>query len=295
MRRPLKAFCWILIIALSLEACLWLGAFLYPAVQMLRIRMHERIDEHAFRIVCIGESTTAGYPVVGRGFPEQLGRLLKVRLPARRFQVINLGVIAITSEEISRHFQGNLMAYRPHLVILQAGNNVKNGGIEPFRIKEGPGIRSRLLRAVAQAGNTLKTARLLKFLFDIYQLQRRGQLEIRRVYSDVYLTYSGGQEMYYTRHFDYLDYMRDVAARYKCRMLLCGYPVSGMNYWLREYATERGLVFCDIEQAFERYGKLHGSVQGLLSEDNWHPSEQGYAYIAQELFATITSHNLLEK
>lgn len=78
--------------------------FLYYLYCVSVVKPAKDLDKDAFRIICVGESTTFGWPVHGNGYPEQLEQLLNKNSSHKRFQVFNLGVCAVTSQEIARHF-----------------------------------------------------------------------------------------------------------------------------------------------------------------------------------------------
>ncbi|HVA65866.1 MAG TPA: GDSL-type esterase/lipase family protein [Elusimicrobiota bacterium] len=77
----------------------------------------------AYRIFCIGQSTTEGYPFYPRaGYPEWLGHLLKDVLPNRRVQVINAGVSGSDSTR-DLAIVKEVLKYHPDLFVLYEGNN----------------------------------------------------------------------------------------------------------------------------------------------------------------------------
>ncbi|MEQ1918631.1 MAG: GDSL-type esterase/lipase family protein [Elusimicrobiota bacterium] len=76
-----------------------------------------------FRIVCIGDSTTAGWPYQPRGgYPEWLGEILRDVLPGGRVEVLNLGIHAWDGARLESVFT-QALALRPEAVILRAGYN----------------------------------------------------------------------------------------------------------------------------------------------------------------------------
>ena len=70
-----------------------------------------------------------------------------------------------------------------------------------------------------------------------------------------------------------------------CKVLICNYFKSRSNNFLRNFATQRNLPFCDNEQLFQDYKEKHGapSAPSLISEDDWHPSFKGYSLIANNI------------
>ena len=103
---------------LAAEAALRLGGSLFRAVQEKRNRIS--IGREGCRILCLGESTTAG----GEGaWPALLEGILSGRYPAARFSVINKAVPGYNTTEIVRELDKNLEEVRPGLVIAMMGVN----------------------------------------------------------------------------------------------------------------------------------------------------------------------------
>ena len=103
---------------LSMEAALRLGGFIYGASQERRNRI--AIGRGGYRIMCLGESTTAGGEDM---WPALLEKILARRYPAARFNVINKGVPGYNTSEIMQELEGNLNEVRPDLVIAMMGMN----------------------------------------------------------------------------------------------------------------------------------------------------------------------------
>ena len=75
----------------------------------------------AYRILCVGESTTATGGE--HSYPSQLQRVLNGRRPGRRFKVINGAVPGADSSVILANMERLLQTYKPHLVLAMMGAN----------------------------------------------------------------------------------------------------------------------------------------------------------------------------
>lgn len=76
-----------------------------------------------FRIMCLGGSTMFGTPYdMNANIQGILRRQLRNRYPSVEFEVINWGASAINSNVI-RDFAGDLLAFRPDLIIVYMGHN----------------------------------------------------------------------------------------------------------------------------------------------------------------------------
>ena len=77
-----------------------------------------------YRILCLGESTTADMMFLGKeSYPAQLERILNERSKGARFEVINGGVPATTTDGILEDLPKNLEQQRPDLVVTMMGIN----------------------------------------------------------------------------------------------------------------------------------------------------------------------------
>ncbi len=74
-----------------------------------------------FRVVCVGDSTTAGWPYQPRGgYPEWLALTLRAALPGGRVEVINLGVHAWDGARLESVFD-RALNLRPDAILVRFG------------------------------------------------------------------------------------------------------------------------------------------------------------------------------
>ncbi len=84
---------------------------------------HLSFAGNEYRILCLGESTTA---LGGEdSYPSQLEQMLNAKGEARKFTVINKGIISTNTNYILAHLEQNLDAYKPRMVVLMMGVNDK--------------------------------------------------------------------------------------------------------------------------------------------------------------------------
>ncbi len=82
-----------------------------------------------FRIFCLGESTTAGWPFqFNATFPSLLQDRLSNLFPERNFEVINVGISAISSYSVL-DFTRELVHYQPDLFLIYLGHNEFYGAL----------------------------------------------------------------------------------------------------------------------------------------------------------------------
>jgi len=82
---------------------------------------HLTFDHHEYRILCLGESTTA---LGGEdSYPSQLEGMLNAQHHQIKFTVINKGTIGTTTDHILAHLDQDLDMNKPQLVIVMMGIN----------------------------------------------------------------------------------------------------------------------------------------------------------------------------
>jgi len=102
-----------------LEAGLRLAGFVLAGVQEFRNARSIK-QKGAYRILCLGESTTA------RQYPPLLEEALNRRNIGVRFSVIDKGVVGVTTPAILAQLGDNLAKYQPDMVIAMVGFNDRN-------------------------------------------------------------------------------------------------------------------------------------------------------------------------
>lgn len=88
-----------------------------------RVELDVRPAPGTERVLCVGDSTTAGWPYHPRGgYPRFLQAVLEDRLPGRKIEVIGAGFHGFDSERVSEVLEQALAA-RPRVVVIRAGYN----------------------------------------------------------------------------------------------------------------------------------------------------------------------------
>jgi tetratricopeptide (TPR) repeat protein len=99
---------------------------IYP----LNFRIARHKDPGNLRIFVLGESAVRGTPEPGFGFASLLGAQLRAAYPGRRFEVYNLGIVAINSHVV-RQAALQAAALEPDLFVVYLGNNEVVGPYGP--------------------------------------------------------------------------------------------------------------------------------------------------------------------
>ncbi|MFA5087884.1 MAG: tetratricopeptide repeat protein [Candidatus Omnitrophota bacterium] len=106
--------------ALLLEISLRLGGAIFLLIQE-RGNRASTIQNNEYRILCLGESTTA----LGgeHSYPKQLEKILNASQEKITFSVINKGIPAVTTTHIATQLTRYLDEYKPHMVVTMMGIN----------------------------------------------------------------------------------------------------------------------------------------------------------------------------
>lgn len=105
------------------EACLAANQAIALGVPLPRTGA--RLKAGALRIVAVGSSSTTGLWVLSLDatYPQVMRRELSALRPVAQIEVINSGRIGDTVSGSMSRFQGDVLAYRPDLVVWQLGTN----------------------------------------------------------------------------------------------------------------------------------------------------------------------------
>ena len=122
MRKAVLIIFGLFLAALILEAALRLAGFSYLAWQDYQnSRVLKKLDKVEYRILCLGESTTAFGGE--NSYPRQLERILNEKIKSAKFVVINKGLPGVDTSLIISQLEHYLNSYRPDMVIAMMGIN----------------------------------------------------------------------------------------------------------------------------------------------------------------------------
>ncbi len=116
----------IILFTVMVEAALRIAGFVYLFSQECRNQLsYNRFNPKQYRILCLGESTTACEGETS--YPRQLESVLNHKIPGLEFSVINKGVPGTDTSGILGELEDNLNKYRPQMVITMMGINDDEG------------------------------------------------------------------------------------------------------------------------------------------------------------------------
>jgi tetratricopeptide (TPR) repeat protein len=166
-----------------LEAGLRAGGYLMNSLQERR-NMKALEEKGAFRILCLGESTTA---FGGKdSYPSQLEEILNERKKDMAFTVINKGRIGTNTAAIAGDLEDTLAVYEPDMVITMMGIN-DGGVIIPYE-----DVPAGRFMTFLKNLRTYKLARLLHAHLTRTAHDRKGREKERGVFLNVTPREAGG-------------------------------------------------------------------------------------------------------
>ncbi|MDD5255175.1 MAG: SGNH/GDSL hydrolase family protein [Candidatus Omnitrophica bacterium] len=236
-----------------------------------------------FRIVCMGDSVTFGWPVpIDETYPNILERFMRERFAGRKIEVINAGVPGYTSFQGLMLLEKKVLGYRPDLLIVYYGINDKAGAYR--QDKEAP----RAPRWLADAENFL-------YRFQFYKFFNRVALRLR---------YPPGNIMTVNRvsPSNYHRGLKLMASRAAARGIMILFVVRPAFYDRRT-----GEVFTDARYVPPRdvwqvdacsfFKNLKSHAGACFSDDtrpyNFHLTQEGHRLFSEEIMACLTQNDAL--
>ncbi len=118
-KKIILMFLGVIFSTILIESGLRLGGFIFLSLQ--ESRNSAQVNKiGGYRIMCLGESTTAGG---SDAYPAQLEEILNQRNTGITFCVINKGAVAVDTVSMVSQLEGNLNRYQPHMVTAMIGDN----------------------------------------------------------------------------------------------------------------------------------------------------------------------------
>jgi tetratricopeptide (TPR) repeat protein len=163
MQKIFLIFLGILLSLVLLELGLRSGGFIISSIQEFRNRISIQ-KRGAFRILCLGESTTAGqYPFI-------LEEILNQHNLGIKFSVIDRGIPGTNTSVILSQLESNLNKYKPDMVITMMGIN-DSGSHLPYDDID-----------ISRAANFFKSLRVYKLarLLELHLVNQASRVKMNR-------------------------------------------------------------------------------------------------------------------
>jgi lysophospholipase L1-like esterase len=121
--------------------------------------------KNLFRVVALGDSTTAGTHENELTYPRILERMLNRNLDDTRYQVLNAGVWGYTACQLNKIYKKEISGFHPDMLVLSIGwNDLQNGLLSKVGIKNNSQYCGQL--NIFEKTNTFK---LISFFYEKFQ------------------------------------------------------------------------------------------------------------------------------
>lgn len=256
------------------------------------------VEEEAFRILCLGESTVLGTGLadLNDAFPTQLERILEKQFPDLNVQGLNKGVGAIETTAILRNLDNLMIRYNPHLVIVMAGFNDLCGYVDLSIDGERP---SKTREIISKS----RVYRLYVTFRDLFRLSGEDlpadQFRYIQADDDRETLRFPAWNIFFT---PFQHALSEVALNLKLivetvhshqsQVWFAGYiqpnAQRDVNPLLSRIADETGIIYVG------GYPKFDFQKDHTLFADGWHPSTSGHKLIAEKIVETMREERVLE-
>ena len=255
-------------------------------------RFDARKAKGVYRIVCLGGSTTAGWPFHTASYPKLLSLMLKDVLPGREVEVINAGVEGSDSASDVRLVE-QVLDFAPDLLLVYEGRN------ERWNLPLHRGWRGALLKLHCRLLLSSKAYAALSRL-----AARRAGVQDFAPAARRWTVTSGrtGESEVRESLLGNLSLMLGAARRRGCKVMLVTQAVSpeepslnpeifAINSWIRDFAATSGLPIADVEKEFR--ARWAGADRIVIPTPTVHPDLEGYALIARTAARALSNGGLI--
>lgn len=219
------------------------------------------IEKDAFRILFLGESTTAGDLLVDKGdaYAAQIGNILLQKFPNKKMKSYNKGISGIKADSILRNLNRDLTKYKPRLVILMAGGNEQCFRGNKTHIKNLFYTESKVYRLICFIISVPYTIRPDCELETIYNLEGIIRL-IRSCNSEIW----------------FAGYLQpDMRER--------------VNPVLQKIAEKNNITYVGDYPMVDFVAN-----RSLFAYDGWHPNKEGHRIIAEKIVERIIQEGIID-
>lgn len=258
-----------------------------------------RIEKDSFRILFLGESTTAGTGAGGieNAYPAQVEKILQQEYPDKKIKCYNKGIGAVETTAILRNLDRNMIKYKPHLVIPMAGFcDYFAGYVNQFTPSKPSGLKMWYSR--------FKIYRLVMFIKDIFRLSSRvsGDKDFKYLHEHNNETLRYLHFALFYKPLKYplsqvifnLNEMIQTVHSYGSEIWFAGYlqpdAREKVNPTLEEIAKENNIMYVGDYPIVDF--KINRSL--FAEEDGWHPSKDGHRIIAEKIAEKVIQEGIID-
>lgn len=265
-------------------------------------------EKDAYRIICVGDSTTYGIGATNIdefSYPGQLQQILNKEIPGKKFEVINLGAPGINSSQVLLNIKNHISTYKPDSVIVMAGIN------DTWNLEDSTMVNfykgSIFKKSLICLELFLYKSNLFKFfifeaanrstprssLFKHWHLVTRGfnanvesrDCLINNSPKSVALSKSIGSNV---------TEITKAAQEAQINIIFMKYQRPGMGHpeaIIYEAYNKLGVPVVDNETVFK---EAEQNGLNVFHKDGWHPNNLGYSLIAKNVYNKFVDLNFFK-
>lgn len=275
-----------ILLLLCLELIMNLGGYFYSYIHSNM--GNPEIEEDAFRILFLGESTTAGAGAgvgLGNAYPAQVEKILQQNFTTKNVKSYNKGISTIETTAILRNLDRLMIKYKPHLVVIMAGVNdnfIPDELSFNFKLKIFLS-KIRIYRLIMSIKDIPKIELESKYLLDL------GEGDFRyvggRPYDHKLKSFNPSSQVVLN-----LDTMVQTVHSYSSEIWFAGYlqpdAQEKVNPVLQKIAEENNITYVGD------YPKVDVEINNSLFS-GWHPSAEGHKIIAEKIAEKIIQEGII--
>ena len=285
------------IVFLLVEGLFRIGELLVSETNRNNIRR-----QGAYRILCIGDSTTYGIGASDRdkySYPSQLQNILDANTVNHNFEVINLGSPAINSSQVLNRFENNIIDYKPDIVIMMIGIN------DPWNFEESNILKyynsSPTEALYVRFELMLNQLKLYQFLKLVYLSNKFKEPKVsafdnksRNKAIEFFKYDQNREEALNIAIVNNITNLNHISEAHNVKIIFMKYHKDG---WRRPASiihhaySELNVSVVDNERLFIKAKQMGLNVWG---NDKWHPNDLGYLYMAKNIFNKLVALKLVD-
>lgn len=242
-------------------------------------------EGNTFRIICLGDSVTFGWPVEPENtYPGRLEKLLNSKFPGRNFEVFNAGIPGYTSYQGLIWVKKDILSYQPDLLIIYYGINDMSGSYLADS-------RQKTLPAWAvNAANYLRRFELVSLLNKII-LHFKYPPSERTIYNSHRV--SPGEYRDNLKAINKIAQGHGIQTLFMVRPALYS-PEEKIVSTPADYLPAQEIAQLDIYNIFKKREKEAASL--FLDDNrpfNFHLTAKGQAVLAEEVFGALVDKGMI--
>ena len=289
--------------------CVFFGLFLALVATEIFLRLlglgynltHQTpVDRGAdYRILCVGESTTWGVGAsnpLSKGYPHQLEGMLNRTFKEIKVQCFFDQTIGQNTSEILLKLPQYIRKYRPQLIVFMVGANnwwnMDKSNVLLFNKNPASRVFLKVLIFLDKfrVWKLFKSVVLPRFFVKEHwnyffpSTDSPEAQKLRKEHKEI------GYDLFNEIGEYDMGEMVKICKRNGIKVILCNYPKDSGQSSQKNNAEKFGTPFVDNYSSFQTLK----DPKAYFSTDFWHPNDQGYALVAENIYRCILENKFIK-